>query len=210
MRSPLAPLHLAGVQWIRRRAAAALRLGCASADGAAMAADDAAELERVLDDLKRQLPEGHALAAVIADEERAGDHDEDEGEAYEDEEGGAVSEDEEEEEDDEEVGGDSKESDRDREMHAIQGLPCVPIGGLLEFPSRKEHGKRLSQSFDHWNTRSWTGDVDLRNANLVRDWATGFCNSHGKLLATGAVAQPRDPRKMASVQKYAKGRGLFV
>ena len=25
-----------------------------------------------------------------------------------------------------------------------------------------------------------------------------------------AVAQPRDPRKMASVQKYAKGRGLFV
>ena len=34
-----------------------------------MADDDAAELERVLDDLKRQLPEGHALAAVIADEE---------------------------------------------------------------------------------------------------------------------------------------------
>ena len=58
-----------GLEWIRRRAAAALRLGCASADGAAMAADDAAELERVLDDLKRQLPEGHALAAVIADEE---------------------------------------------------------------------------------------------------------------------------------------------
>ena len=148
-------------------------------------------------------------ALLDGDEERAGDHDEDEGEAYEDEEGGAISEDEEEEADDEEVGGDSKESDRDREMHAIQGLPCVPIGDV-EFPSRKERGKRLSQSFDHWNTRSWTGDVDLRNANLVRDWATGFCNSHGKLLATGAVAQPRDPRKMASVQKYAKGRGLFV
>ena len=26
----------------------------------------------------------------------------------------------------------------------------------------------------------------------------------------GAVAQPRDPRKMASDEKYAKGRGLFV
>ena len=38
-------------------------------DGAAMADDDAAELERMLDDLKRQLPEGHALATVIADEE---------------------------------------------------------------------------------------------------------------------------------------------
>ena len=62
-------MQLSVVQWIRRRAAAALRLGCASADGAAMAAEDAAELERVLDDLKRQLPEGHALAAVIADEE---------------------------------------------------------------------------------------------------------------------------------------------
>ena len=58
-----------GLEWIRRRAAAALRLGCASADGAAMAADDVGELERVLDDLKRQLPEGHALAAIIADEE---------------------------------------------------------------------------------------------------------------------------------------------
>ena len=34
-----------------------------------MADDDAAEHERVLDDLKRQLPEGHALAAIIADEE---------------------------------------------------------------------------------------------------------------------------------------------
>ena len=34
-----------------------------------MADDDAAELERVLGDLKRQLPEGHALAAIIADEE---------------------------------------------------------------------------------------------------------------------------------------------
>ena len=34
-----------------------------------MADDDAAELERILGDLKRQLPEGHALAAVIADEE---------------------------------------------------------------------------------------------------------------------------------------------
>ena len=67
--SVVAHLQLSVVQWIRRRAAAALRLGCASADGAAMAADDAAELERVLDDLKRQLPEGHALAAVIADEE---------------------------------------------------------------------------------------------------------------------------------------------
>ena len=35
-----------------------------------MAADDVGEPERVLDDLKqRELPEGHALAAVIADEE---------------------------------------------------------------------------------------------------------------------------------------------
>ena len=59
-----------GLEWVRRRAAAALRLGCASADGAAaMAAADVDELERVLDDLKRQLPEGHALAAIIADEE---------------------------------------------------------------------------------------------------------------------------------------------
>ena len=29
---------------------------------------------------------------------------------------------------DEEVGGDSKESDRDQAMHAMKGLPCVPIG----------------------------------------------------------------------------------
>ena len=34
-----------------------------------MAADGVGELERVLGNLKRQLPEGHALAAVIADEE---------------------------------------------------------------------------------------------------------------------------------------------
>ena len=34
-----------------------------------MADDDVDELERMLGDLKRQLPEGHALAAVIADEE---------------------------------------------------------------------------------------------------------------------------------------------
>ena len=38
-------------------------------DGAAMADDDAAEPERILGDLKRQLPEDHALVAVIADEE---------------------------------------------------------------------------------------------------------------------------------------------
>ena len=43
--------------------------GVALPDGAAMADDDAAELERILDDLKRQLPEGYALAAVIADDE---------------------------------------------------------------------------------------------------------------------------------------------
>ena len=38
-------------------------------DGAEMADEYAAELERVLDELKRQLPERHALAAIIADEE---------------------------------------------------------------------------------------------------------------------------------------------
>ena len=54
---------------IRRRAAAALRLGCASADSAAMAADDVNELERVLDELKQQLLDGHTFAAVIADKE---------------------------------------------------------------------------------------------------------------------------------------------
>ena len=59
-------LHTLSRYWIH---AAALRLGCASVDGAAMAADDVGELERVLVDLKRQLPEGHTLVAVIADEE---------------------------------------------------------------------------------------------------------------------------------------------
>ena len=34
-----------------------------------MAADDVDELERVLDELKQQLPDGNILAAVIADEE---------------------------------------------------------------------------------------------------------------------------------------------
>ena len=34
-----------------------------------MAADDVDELERVLDELKQQLPDGHTLAAIIADEE---------------------------------------------------------------------------------------------------------------------------------------------
>ena len=33
---------------------------------------------------------------------------------------------------------------------------------------------------------------------------------YGRVGISLAVAQPRDPRKMASVEKYAKGRGLFV
>ena len=34
-----------------------------------MAADDVGALERVLDELKQQLPDGHTLALIIADEE---------------------------------------------------------------------------------------------------------------------------------------------
>jgi hypothetical protein len=57
----------------------------------------------------------------------------------------------------------------------------------LQFPSWKEHARRLSESCDHWNTRSWTGDVDPRKVNLVNAWATGFRISYGKLLATGLL-----------------------
>ena len=60
--------------------------------------------------------------------------------------------------------------------------PCFFI--YLQFPSWKEHARRLSESCDHWNTRSWTGDVDPRKVNLVNAWATGFRISYGKLLAT--------------------------
>ena len=55
----------------------------------------------------------------------------------------------------------------------------------LEFPSWKEHARRISAGFDHWNTRSWTGCTDPRKVNLVNAYATGFSISYDGLLKTG-------------------------
>ena len=69
----------------------------------------------------------------MVDREGEGDDNangEDDGEDYEIEEEDDDGEDDGDDDDegDEEVGGDSKESDRDQAMHAMKGLPCVPIG----------------------------------------------------------------------------------
>ena len=55
----------------------------------------------------------------------------------------------------------------------------------LEHPNWKEHARRLSASFDHWNTKSWPGDVDPARVNLLNAWLAGFKNAYEKLLATG-------------------------
>ena len=55
----------------------------------------------------------------------------------------------------------------------------------LEHPSWKDHARRLSKSFDHWNTYSWKGCVKPSRVNMLNCWDTGFGNSGTKLSATG-------------------------
>ena len=55
----------------------------------------------------------------------------------------------------------------------------------LEHPDWKEFARRLTASFDHWNTKSWPGDVNPSRVNLVNGWATGFSNADKNLLKTG-------------------------
>ena len=50
-----------------------------------------------------------------------------------------------------------------------------------EHPTWRADPKRLSQTFDHWNTASWTGDVDPRNVNVVNMWAMGVQDASSEL-----------------------------
>ena len=39
-------------------------------------------------------------------------------------------------------------------------------------------------SLDHWNTRSWTGCVDVGKVNVPQAWATGMARARTRLAAT--------------------------
>ena len=55
-------------------------------------------------------------------------------------------------------------------------------------------------------------ESDSRNERMLIKTVghLGDSNHRWNEQALTAVAQPRDPRKMASLQKYVKGRGLFI
>ena len=52
-------------------------------------------------------------------------------------------------------------------------------------PEWDRGSRRLSGSLDQWNTRSWTGCVDVRKVNVPMAWAAGMARARERLLATG-------------------------
>lgn len=51
---------------------------------------------------------------------------------------------------------------------------CTLRSIFAKHPEWDQGSKRLKESFDHWNTKSWTGSVDVERVNVVDTWNLGI------------------------------------
>jgi len=68
-------------------------------------------------------------------------------------------------------------------LFLIFGCFLIPYLFYDEHPDWRNHARRISDSFDHWNTHSWTGAVDPTHVNVVTLWQRGFDEAASDLSA---------------------------
>jgi hypothetical protein len=69
----------------------------------------------------------------------------------------------------------------EEKLSTIVGLQDI----YFEHPEWREDPRRLTRSFDHWNTFSWKGDVDPTKINLKNCWLLGIKEGVIALRKTG-------------------------